>query len=130
MPSKDPNYAHNRYFSQKEAYLDGKFCKECKRGVESLLEGERLEIHHLDFTTRNASINWSWGMDRINKELEKCIVLCSYCHNLQTNTQKNSRVKHGTLTMYVKKKCRCEECSKVWSDYHKAYRKKNPKRYR
>jgi hypothetical protein len=31
--------------------------------------------------------------------------------------------KHGTLTMYVADKCRCEICRKAYSDYQKARRK-------
>lgn len=35
---------------------------------------------------------------------------------------------HGTVTMYMNKKCRCADCRARWSEYQRAYREKNPRR--
>ena len=43
-----------------------------------------LDFHHLDSNDKDKSlslsIKWGWGKDRILKEINKCIVLCSNCH--------------------------------------------------
>lgn len=43
-----------------------------------------LDFHHLDQTQKDKSLGWArnqgWGKERIRKEIEKCIVLCSNCH--------------------------------------------------
>jgi len=43
-----------------------------------------LDFHHLDGNDKDRSlslsIKWGWGKDRIMKEIDKCIVLCSNCH--------------------------------------------------
>ncbi len=40
-----------------------------------------LDFHHLDKSTKEGQIKFgNWGMSRILKELEKCVLLCSNCH--------------------------------------------------
>lgn len=42
-----------------------------------------LDFHHLDPTQKDktlSSISHAWGKERLEKELNKCIVLCSNCH--------------------------------------------------
>lgn len=44
-----------------------------------------LEFHHIinpkdkEFSPANA-YSWGWGIERIKKEISKCIVLCANCH--------------------------------------------------
>lgn len=46
--------------------------------------GACLDFHHLDSNEKDRSlslsIKWGWGKNRIKKEIDKCVVLCSNCH--------------------------------------------------
>jgi hypothetical protein len=50
--------------------------------------GERhpacLDFHHKNSKTKDFSVGnvsaWGWGKEKILREIEKCIVLCSNCH--------------------------------------------------
>jgi transcription elongation factor Elf1 len=61
---------------------------EYKSHLECIKCGERttvcLDFHHIDQSTKDRSvalsIRWGWGKERIKKEIQKCIVLCSNCH--------------------------------------------------
>src|SRR3989344_2561872 len=44
-----------------------------------------LDFHHRDTDKKERSLSnavkiWGWGIKRLKKEIEKCIVLCSNCH--------------------------------------------------
>jgi len=43
-----------------------------------------LDFHHINSSSKDRSlslsIKWGWGKDRIKKEIEKCVILCSNCH--------------------------------------------------
>lgn len=43
-----------------------------------------LDFHHLDREKKEFNIgfakNWGWGIERIKREIEKCIILCANCH--------------------------------------------------
>ena len=56
----------------------GSCCKVC--GFNASLKA--LEFHHLDPATKDISISAakSIGLERFNKELEKCILVCANCH--------------------------------------------------
>lgn len=56
----------------------GGCCKIC--GFNSFLRA--LEFHHLDPTQKDIEISRakSIGLERFNKELEKCILVCANCH--------------------------------------------------
>ena len=45
-----------------------------------------LDFHHLDRTTKEASVSdmirRGWGKDRIIQEIAKCEVLCANCHRI------------------------------------------------
>lgn len=69
-------------------YLSKKGCADC---------GERdprvLEFDHLDPKKKHKTISllisqgYSWGSDRVRREVRKCRVLCSNCHRLHTVKQ-------------------------------------------
>lgn len=67
-------------------YKAEKGCAEC---------GERdpvvLELHHTDPSTKtitamqkNAAISLSWSLERIEREVQVCEVLCANCHRRKT----------------------------------------------
>lgn len=70
------------------AILGGK-CIHC--GYNEHIAG--LEAHHVDPSQKEFSItqniNTSW--ERILKELEKCVLLCSICHNIEHWDTPNSK---------------------------------------
>jgi hypothetical protein len=40
-----------------------------------------LEFHHLDPNEKDFSIGGkSWSLERLKKEVDKCILICANCH--------------------------------------------------
>lgn len=43
-----------------------------------------LDFHHIDPKQKDIGINsircYGWGIEKIEKEIQKCVVLCSNCH--------------------------------------------------
>jgi hypothetical protein len=104
------------------AYFSGKKCTYCG-------STERLELHHLDPSTKESHDIWDWAEKSREKELTKCIVLCNTCHRKETYNYMTRNTFHGSLAMYKRHKCRCELCKKVAQDYNREYkiRKKKEK---
>jgi hypothetical protein len=79
-------------------YLGGR-CAECDAW-------DNLEFHHIDPSTKSfnprAKALMKWEI--LVPELNKCRLLCDACHKSEHATS------HGTVTMYVSHKCRCEKC--------------------
>lgn len=48
----------------------------------------KLEIDHIDPTTKRANVRWSWRLERILDELMLCQVLCVDCHIIKTENEK------------------------------------------
>lgn len=93
-----------------------------------------LEFHHQDSEEKDFNLalgGYCRSWERVLKELEKCIMVCSNCHReihaglyselwVQSKTDrhwsefrvsnKNRRFQHGTSTGYNYHKCRCAEC--------------------
>lgn len=102
----------DRRKQQRQARLDrmieylGGACVRCKTAGD-------LEFHHVDPGTKSfnprsrASIKW----ELLVKELDKCRLLCGDCHKSHHATT------HGTVTMYVSHKCRCEQCKSAIREY-------------
>jgi len=73
---------------------------------------ESLEVDHIvpeEKELQPAAI-WSRKLSVREKELSKCQVLCSSCHQEKTNLWYFKKVKHGSSSMYSKYKCRCDKC--------------------
>jgi hypothetical protein len=76
-----------------------------------------LEVHHKDradkkFNPRAFLATW----DRLVEELKKCELRCDSCHKVEHAAQ------HGSLTMYISHKCRCELCREAQRAYRKQRR--------
>ena len=88
---------------------------------------ENLEADHIDPKTKDPEaskvVPWSWSKARREIELAKCQALCRPCHIEKTRKEQAVVAKHGSLTMYVKRKCRCPECKSSYSVYQKNRRK-------
>lgn len=93
---KEYNYAHVKSFRKRNKeraveYKGGK-CEKC--GYDKCISA--LEFHHLDPTQKdfNPSINMNMAWDKIQNEIDKCILVCANCHreiheeiNWQVSTQ-------------------------------------------
>ena len=81
-----------------------------ERPVPPMWLVERLEVDHIDPTTKVSHRLWSYSVARRDDELAKCQVLCHACHAEKTARYIRSKVAHGSVTMAVKLRCRCTEC--------------------
>ena len=71
---------------------------------------DELEVDHIDPTAKVDHRVWTWSPERRSRELEKCQVLCSSCHDKKT--WMGRRAGHGTISMY-RKGCKCAECKEA-----------------
>ena len=83
-----------------------------------------LEIDHKDKSEKSFNIGLRLSVKNNKKELDKCQILCSICHNQKTSKE-NKGFTHGTIYAWMNKKCNCAECYKV---KRKWYRIRNIKR--
>src|ERR1019366_1029928 len=72
----------------------------------------RLEVHHVDPSTKAGHTVWSWTSARREAELAKCVASCHTCH--KEITEAFLRVGHGHIATY-QRGCRCEPCRAVKS---------------
>lgn len=104
--------AKNTYQNQrlKQARLDwlnaNGPCKSCG-------SWERLEVDHIDPTTKVTHRVWSMSVNERDKELAKCQPLCHVCHKEKTAASKRKPLEHGTFVGYTKHACRCEDCAEA-----------------
>jgi len=54
-------------------YMGGKSC--CWCGAT-----EDLQIHHVNPEEKEGHNIWTWSEERIQREMDKCIIVCRYCH--------------------------------------------------
>jgi 5-methylcytosine-specific restriction endonuclease McrA len=97
----------------------GGTCKHCG-------SKENLEFDHIVPSEKRVAIGKIYTSTRITlyTELLKCQLLCKNCHLKKTRIEISKRIprnnrkwKHGTLTGYVSKSCRCIECKSNYSIY-------------
>lgn len=90
-------------------YLGGK-CAKCSSKTT-------LEFDHIDRTKKRFTITtrlWEYSWARIEKELDKCQLLCKRCHIAKTLAERGqvaARGTHGTVSAYLH--CgppKCEPC--------------------
>lgn len=66
-----------RKAKQKLVEYKGGKCKRC--GYDKCIDA--LEFHHLDSNTKDFTISGkSWSFEKLKKEADKCILVCSNCH--------------------------------------------------
>lgn len=103
---------------RRRAWFADKLCEKCG-------SNNKLQIHHIDPSTKVDHKIWSWSKKRRDVELAKCQVLCYYCHLEETNEyhkQGENHREHGTFNMYSKIGCRCTECRRANADHRNKYR--------
>lgn len=92
---------------------------------------ENLELDHIDPSTKESHLIWSWSDERRLIELAKCQPLCHKCHKLKTTEYLRlifkkpfEARKHGTTNNYWHGPCRCDLCKaafRVWR--HDSYKR-------
>jgi len=109
MPYKDLRqqraYQRKWMAQRRQEFLVGKQCAWCG-------STDRLVVHHKDRSQKEEHRIWSWSKKRREKELAKCVVICTRCHEEHHKEEKrriSSNVVHGTSNTY-KNGCRCELC--------------------
>lgn len=70
---------------------------------------DRLEVDHIDRSTKVDHKVWTWAQERRTLELSKCQVLCHKCHKIKTKSEISKPLIHGTSAGYSKG-CRCVDC--------------------
>lgn len=91
-------------------------CQECG-------STENLQVDHIDRTTKTIHTGHIWTRKKIyrDKELAKCQVLCIDCHDKKTGRE-NTTWQHGTISGYMRYKCKCIECRRAYRVYrHERY---------
>jgi 5-methylcytosine-specific restriction endonuclease McrA len=88
---------------------------------------ENLEIDHINpddksFILSGYHLDKSWN--ELLNEIDKCQALCSTHHKEKTAAWLYAKVSHGSETMYLKYKCRCDVCVEGYS----VLRKRHPSR--
>ena len=123
MPYKDPEKqrAYQRRYKddrRKEWLRENGPCRECG-------SWDRLEVDHVDPSTKLSHRIWTWAKARREAELEKCQVLCFKCHREKTRLQSASsrpRPLHGTANRYKSLGCRCYDCTRAHKEAMRAWR--------
>ena len=90
---------------------------------------ERLEIDHIDPKAKAFTVSCGWGRSwkSIEAELEKCQLLCFDHHREKTKVNgehaggrnKAQSIPHGTVSGYIRHKCRCLDCREAKVDYYR-----------
>jgi hypothetical protein len=86
-----------------------------------------LEFHHRNRDEKEVSISHIWLGSEKNreKELAKCDLLCTKCHDLETAKERGwGTSPHGTKTSYDHYGCRCKACSSARAEYSRRLRNK------
>lgn len=78
-----------------------------------------LQFDHIDPKLKSFNVNDRKSLrdPAYREELDKCQVLCRDCHESKT-AEENSGWTHGTMTGFMKKKCKCDECESSKAEYY------------
>lgn len=113
-----------RYREKRAAYIDklGGKCVLC--GATTNLEFDHIECNKKSFAV---SVDWSISKEILEKEIDKCQLLCSKCHMEKSIREKGKQpIKgkdvHGTISSY--RYCKCSLCKAAKNSYMRAYKKK------
>jgi len=85
--------------------------------------GEKLEVDHIDPTTKVTHSVWTWSATRRLAELAKCVVRCHRCHKKKTAEENRKRftrpIRHGSIAAYLQKKCKCDVCREFYRKWRR-----------
>lgn len=109
MPRKDKKLHSHLNSVRVKANRDRWFqdngpCVECG-------SSERLELDHVDPSTKVTHRVFGWSVEKRSVELVKCQVLCNKCHLKKSIEYAIVEWRHGTIHGYEKRACRCSRCT-------------------
>jgi hypothetical protein len=83
-----------------------------KFGNKCILCGstEKLEFDHIDPSLKSFHISQGWSRKDIDKELDKCQLLCQKCH-IEKTVSSLEPATHGSSYSWMKLKCKCQTCT-------------------
>lgn len=98
-------YARKRKRENRRKFLAGKSCVRCG-------STERLEVDHIDPSTKVTHTFWDYSEKKRAEELKKCQVLCRSCHLKKSATDRGHIAggRCGSRYKYEVLKCRCDLC--------------------
>lgn len=111
---------------KQSTYRDGKYYRNLKARVFEYLGGrcvecgttDDLQIDHKDPAKKSFNItkcyNKTW--DVLVVEIDKCQLLCEPHHKAK------HAPRHGTISMYRNRRCRCDDCRGVWNRRTQAWK--------
>lgn len=114
------------YYRKRQYYIDylGGCCVDCG-------STEDLQFDHADPAAKSFTIgNYvTHSAEKVEAELAKCVLRCKRCHLEKSKINKElgggqnklpeEAFQHGTMRMYVTKKCRCIPCRRAKTLYYK-----------
>jgi len=128
------------YTKEKQKEYNARYYQKRKKKIIDFLGGrcaecgsiDNLEVDHVDWRKKSFDVLREWSTKRtwdiIQKELEKCQLLCSEHHQIKTkqdqSEQKTKEPNHGTIYAWMKRKCTCEICSIAKRRWYDARNKK------
>lgn len=93
---------------------------------------ENLHVDHVNHLNKSFNVGENWGRawSVLEKELEKCQLLCEEHHREKTAGEgslakgwtNQKRVSHGSVSYYVRYGCRCALCKRAKSEYERKRR--------
>lgn len=86
---------------------------------------ENLLAHFPDSDAKSEHRVWTWRKERRDAELKKCVILCRDCWYAVRKYKHTSARRHGTVLMYDKGGCRCQDCRDAHALQRRIYRGKD-----
>ncbi len=123
MPYKDKQkqqeYQRQWLKNRRKKWIDKNGpCKLCGSDIN-------LEVDHKDRSIKVDHKVWSWSLERADKELKKCQVLCKKCHRKKTTKEISKPLRHGINSGYTNYKCRCRKCKDAHNKWNNKWWRKN-----
>lgn len=123
--SKQRDYQRRWIQDRRTQFLRDHMC--CLCGKSS-----KLELDHIDPKQKVSHRIWSWSAKKRVSEISKCQILCEACHMAKTRRDLSlmltKPIRHGTITGYRRKGCRCKKCSTEEARYKRYRRSINKKK--
>ena len=97
-------YAREYRQSRRDYVAEYKMKKGCEMCGFKAEHSCQLDLHHKDPSTKtykgsHKSYDAGWSLERIDAELEKCLVVCKNCHALEGHREGHWRNKHTDISM-------------------------------
>lgn len=109
-------YQQNKRKERRAHYIE-KFGGKCEKCGST----KNLQFDHKNRSTKSFAISRYWlvSIEKLEKELAKCQLLCGDCHLKKTIQENGGAAQHGTKSMYNNHSCRCGNCKKANTNYYR-----------